>query len=165
MSLETNIADLTVRLYHRPHLNGQSTSKLDVFPKVRTVCPTATELRAQWVDPVKRCEIIQPIEERGMSFAELADAAKQPEADPFDMLCHLPENPRLTSVDRLVLKHPFPTPEGMTRDWRDEMGAMPGPRFWSQHHKESIYVVRAPALIAFMEFGRRHRFRRPQTPE
>ena len=27
-----------------------------------------------------------------MSFAELAEAAKQPEADPFDLLCHLAFN-------------------------------------------------------------------------
>jgi type I restriction enzyme R subunit len=30
--------------------------------------------------------------ERGISFDELADAAKQPEADPFDLLCHLAFN-------------------------------------------------------------------------
>ena len=30
--------------------------------------------------------------ERGISFDELADAAKQPDADPFDLLCHLAFN-------------------------------------------------------------------------
>jgi type I restriction enzyme R subunit len=29
------------------------------------------------------------LEERGISFIELAEAVKQPEADPFDLLCHL----------------------------------------------------------------------------
>jgi type I restriction enzyme R subunit len=60
--------------------------------KIRTLCPTAPELRANWADPVKRSEIIQQLEERGISFAELADVAQQPEADPFDLLCHLAFN-------------------------------------------------------------------------
>ena len=59
---------------------------------VRTLCPTAPELRAQWADPTKRSEIIRRLEERGVSFSELAEATKQPEADPFDLLCHLAFN-------------------------------------------------------------------------
>jgi type I restriction enzyme R subunit len=60
--------------------------------KVRTLFPTAPELREQWADPTKRSEIIQKLEERGVSFTELAEAAQQPEADPFDLLCHLAFN-------------------------------------------------------------------------
>jgi type I restriction enzyme R subunit len=60
--------------------------------KVRTLCPSAPELRAQWADPTKRSEILQRLEERGISFDELADAARQPDADPFDLLCHLAFN-------------------------------------------------------------------------
>ena len=60
--------------------------------KVRTLCPTAPELREQWADPVKRNAIIQSLAERGISFDELAEAAKQPDADPFDLLCHLAFN-------------------------------------------------------------------------
>ncbi len=56
--------------------------------KVRTLCPTAPELRAQWADPNQRSEIIKQLEERGVSFSNLAEAAEQPEADPFDLLCH-----------------------------------------------------------------------------
>jgi type I restriction enzyme R subunit len=59
---------------------------------VRTLCPTAPELRARWADPAKRSEIITSLEERGISFVELAEAAQQPEADPFDLLCHLAFN-------------------------------------------------------------------------
>ena len=59
---------------------------------VRTLCPTAPALREQWADPAKRSEIIQALAERGVSFDELADAAKQPDADPFDLLCHLAFN-------------------------------------------------------------------------
>ena len=60
--------------------------------KVRTLCPTAPELRARWADPDQRSEIIRRLEERGVNFADLADAAHQPEADPFDLLCHLAFN-------------------------------------------------------------------------
>jgi type I restriction enzyme, R subunit len=59
---------------------------------IRTLCPNAPTLRQQWADPVKRGEIIQALKERGVSFDELADAANQPDADPFDLLCHLAFN-------------------------------------------------------------------------
>jgi type I restriction enzyme, R subunit len=60
--------------------------------KVRTLCPTAPELRERWADPAKRNQIIQSLAERGISFDELAEAAQQPDADPFDLLCHLAFN-------------------------------------------------------------------------
>jgi type I restriction enzyme R subunit len=60
--------------------------------KLRTLCPTAPELRARWADPEQRAEIIGRLAERGVSFDELAEAAQQPEADPFDLLCHLAFN-------------------------------------------------------------------------
>ena len=60
--------------------------------KVRTLCPTARDLREKWAEPATRSEIIQSLEERGISFSELAEVAQQPEADPFDLLCHLAFN-------------------------------------------------------------------------
>lgn len=60
--------------------------------KIRTLCTSAPELRTQWADPAQRSEIIRRLEERGISFTELAEAAQQPEADPFDLLCHLAFN-------------------------------------------------------------------------
>jgi type I restriction enzyme R subunit len=60
--------------------------------KVRTFCPTAPELRAKWADPEERAAIIQALAERGIAFDELSEAAGQPEADPFDLLCHLAFN-------------------------------------------------------------------------
>jgi len=59
---------------------------------VRTLCPTARELREKWADPTQRSEIIKGLEERGVSFADLAEVINQPEADPFDLLCHLAFN-------------------------------------------------------------------------
>ena len=43
-------------------------------------------------DADARSELIRRLEERGIDFEELADAAKQPDADPFDLLCHLAFN-------------------------------------------------------------------------
>ncbi|MCI0738531.1 MAG: DEAD/DEAH box helicase family protein [Gemmataceae bacterium] len=56
--------------------------------KVRTLYPSAAELRKKWADPDQRAEIIGKLEERGIDFDELATAANQPDADPFDLLCH-----------------------------------------------------------------------------
>ena len=60
--------------------------------KVRSLCPSAPVLRAKWADPAQRAEIIQKLAERGVSFDELATQAQQPDADPFDLLCHLAFN-------------------------------------------------------------------------
>jgi type I restriction enzyme, R subunit len=59
---------------------------------VRTLCPSAQELRKRWANPEQRDEIIQALAERGISFDELAEQAQQPDADPFDLLCHLAFN-------------------------------------------------------------------------
>ena len=59
---------------------------------VRTLWPTTRELREQWADPSKRSEIIERLQERGIDFAELRDASEQPDADPFDLLCHFAFN-------------------------------------------------------------------------
>lgn len=72
---------------------------------VRTLYPNAVELRRWWADPRKRGEIIDALATRGIDFTFLAETAKQPEADPFDLLCHLAFNAPLRSrserVDRV----------------------------------------------------------------
>jgi type I restriction enzyme R subunit len=59
---------------------------------VRTLFPSAQEFRKHWADAQERNEIITALAERGISFAELAESAGQPDADPFDLLCHLAFN-------------------------------------------------------------------------
>ena len=54
---------------------------------VRSMYPTAADLRTRWSAPDQRASIIAALEERGISFEELAEVAKQPDADPFDLLC------------------------------------------------------------------------------
>ena len=60
--------------------------------KVRTLYPSAADLRKQWADPALRAEIIAKLEERGIDFDQLRARSNQPEADPFDLLCHLAFN-------------------------------------------------------------------------
>ena len=69
--------------------------------KVRSLCPSTVELRARWSDPAQRAEIIEQLHERGIDFQTLAMQADQPDADPFDLLCHLAYNaPVLTRRQR-----------------------------------------------------------------
>jgi type I restriction enzyme R subunit len=57
--------------------------------KVRSMCPSAAELRSKWSDADQRAEIIRTLEERGITLEELITASKQPDADPFDLLCQV----------------------------------------------------------------------------
>jgi len=60
--------------------------------KVRNLYPSAAALRSKWSIAEERAKIIDAFEERGISFEELAKAANQPDADPFDLLCHVAFN-------------------------------------------------------------------------
>jgi type I restriction enzyme R subunit len=69
--------------------------------KVRTLCAGPDDLRARWSDAGQRAEIIQQLAERGIDFQQVALQAGKPEADPFDLLCHLAFNaPILTRRQR-----------------------------------------------------------------
>lgn len=57
--------------------------------KVRSMYTTAAELRSKWSAAEQRAIIISSLEERGISFKELAEVTKQPDADPFDLLCYV----------------------------------------------------------------------------
>jgi type I restriction enzyme R subunit len=60
--------------------------------RVRTLFRSAAEMRTAWADPQQRAEIIDKLADRGIDFDELAASADQPEADPFDLLCHVAFN-------------------------------------------------------------------------
>lgn len=68
---------------------------------VRTLYPTREALQSAWADPETRSEVLRELTERGISFEELASSSEQPDADPFDLLCHLAWNaPLLTRRQR-----------------------------------------------------------------
>lgn len=69
--------------------------------KVRTLCATVDDLRTRWADAGQRAAIIQQLADRGIDFASVAVQAGRPDADPFDLLCHLAFNaPMLTRRQR-----------------------------------------------------------------
>jgi type I restriction enzyme, R subunit len=69
--------------------------------KVRTLCASSDELRARWADSGRRADIIQQLADRGIDFEQIAMQAGKPDADPFDLLCHLAFNaPMLTRRQR-----------------------------------------------------------------
>ena len=68
---------------------------------VRTLYPTRDALQSAWANPETRSEVLRELTERGISFEELAASSEQPDADPFDLLCHLAWNaPLLTRRQR-----------------------------------------------------------------
>ncbi len=69
--------------------------------KVRTLCTGLEDLRARWADSEQRAAIIEQLVERGVDFQTVAAQAGKPDADPFDLLCHLAFNaPVLTRRQR-----------------------------------------------------------------
>ncbi|NGY04008.1 EcoAI/FtnUII family type I restriction enzme subunit R [Solimonas terrae] len=68
---------------------------------VRSMYPNRDALQSAWANPDTRAEVLRELTERGISFEELASASAQPDADPFDLLCHLAWNaPLLTRRQR-----------------------------------------------------------------
>jgi type I restriction enzyme R subunit len=92
--------------------------------KVRTLYPTASALKEKWADLEQRAEIMAALEERGIDFAHLARVARQPEADPFDLLCHLAFDAPL-----------------QTRKQRAEMLKRKKPDFFSQYGPEARTIL------------------------
>jgi type I restriction enzyme R subunit len=60
--------------------------------KVRNMWSSAAELRSNWSKAEERAAIVEALESRGISFEELTESAQQPDADPFDLLCHVAYN-------------------------------------------------------------------------
>ncbi len=59
---------------------------------LRKLYPNSAELREHWMVANERNEIIQKLSEYGVDFERLAEQTGQPEADPFDLLCHVAFN-------------------------------------------------------------------------
>ena len=56
---------------------------------VRSMFTSAAQLRSKWTDAEERAAIILALEDKGISLKELVEVSKQPEADPFDVLCNV----------------------------------------------------------------------------
>jgi len=72
-----------------------------VGDEIRKLYTTPEELRRHWTDPGRRPAVLAELAQRGIDFPVLAAEAGQPDADPFDLLCHLAYNaPLLTRRER-----------------------------------------------------------------
>jgi type I restriction enzyme R subunit len=68
---------------------------------IQKMYSTAAVLQKQWSNAQERAAVIQALEERGISLASLREALNQPEADPFDLLCHVAfQSPIFTRKER-----------------------------------------------------------------
>lgn len=55
--------------------------------QILTLFPSPKELRSKWIKAAERQQIIDELENNGISIEQLMDITKQNEADPFDLLC------------------------------------------------------------------------------
>lgn len=73
-----------------------------VTETVRSLFPSANELRAKWASRVSRGQVLDALAEHGIDADELADRAGLPDADAIDVLVHLAWNqPLATRSDRV----------------------------------------------------------------
>ncbi len=94
------VDDGEVRIVHHqvqeldPDGNVLRTTRYEDYAagRVRVLCPTVFDLKAKWADPLGRSEIIERLKDEGIEFDALQEALNQPDADPFDLLCHLAFN-------------------------------------------------------------------------
>jgi type I restriction enzyme, R subunit len=76
---------------------------------VRTLYMSPDEIRSQWTDERLRRFLIEALAEQGVDLATLLAATGQPDADPFDTLCHVawgtPLRTRRQRAERLRSHH------------------------------------------------------------
>ncbi|WP_013325189.1 EcoAI/FtnUII family type I restriction enzme subunit R [Gloeothece verrucosa] len=74
-----------------PNGNRLRSFKLVDYTKeqVRTLYRSSIEIQQRWIDTERRSEIIEQLGDRGIDFEDLKQVTNQPEADPFDLLCHI----------------------------------------------------------------------------
>jgi len=102
---------------------------------VRTLYANGAQLRKDWANPDLRAEIIRGFADRGIDFDYLREVTSQPEADPFDLLCHLA----------------FKTPV-RTRRERADLLCQNRPGFFAQYGHEA-QVILGELLEKYAEHG------------
>jgi len=94
--------------------------------KVRSLFRSASELRAKWIEPKLRADVIEELADRGIDVTELAERSGQPDSDPFDLLCHV--------------AYSAPIRTRRERAWALRRQ---GPEFWEQFTPEAREVLSA----------------------
>jgi type I restriction enzyme R subunit len=102
---------------------------------VRSMYPGSKEFQTDWANPDSRSELLREFTERGISFEELAASSELPDADPFDLLCHLAWNAPL-----------------LTRRQRAEQARQSAQSLFSQH-SETAREILSLMLDKYIERG------------
>lgn len=69
--------------------------------QVRILYRSTLDIQQRWANPEQRSQVIELLEEKGIDFEDLKEVTNQPEADPFDLLCHIAfDAPVLTCKQR-----------------------------------------------------------------
>lgn len=102
---------------------------------VRSMYPGSLEFQRDWANPDTRSDLLRELTERGISFEELAASSDLPDADPFDLLCHLAWNAPL-----------------LTRRQRAEQARKSAQNLFSQH-SETAREILALMLDKYIERG------------
>ena len=92
--------------------------------KVRAMYPGAAEFRSAWTRAEERLHILQALGERGITLEKLGEVVGRPDADPFDLLCHVAYN--------LPLK---------TRQERAEILQKNKPDFFTRYSQEARQIL------------------------
>jgi type I restriction enzyme, R subunit len=103
--VETGMVEIVANVVYELDPNGTRLRSVsytqyaaDVVQRMYT---TAAALRSQWSDAEQRTRVITALEERGVSFDYLSELLNQPEADPFDLICHVAfQSPVFTRRER-----------------------------------------------------------------
>ncbi len=103
--------------------------------QVRSLFPTPAELKTQWMEGEPRAGVIKALAERGIDFETLAEATKQPDADPFDLLVYVAWNAPLR-----------------TRRERAERVRKENKDFWD-HYTPQARAVLSDLLEKYTDFG------------
>jgi type I restriction enzyme, R subunit len=102
---------------------------------VRSLYRGSKEFQADWANPDSRSDLLRELTERGISLEELASSSELPEADPFDLLCHLAWNAPL-----------------LTRRQRAEQARKSAQNLFNQHN-ETAREILALMLDKYIERG------------
>ncbi|MGB3641344.1 MAG: type I restriction-modification enzyme R subunit C-terminal domain-containing protein [Rivularia sp. (in: cyanobacteria)] len=57
--------------------------------EVRILYRSTLDVQQHWIDPQGRSEITDLLADKGIDFEDLKKLSNQPDADPFDLLCHI----------------------------------------------------------------------------
>ena len=88
--LEVHIVD---EKYEERDAKGNLISPEDYLKKVRKeiieVCSSLLELRNRWIDPERRRDLLEKLEERQVAVEVLGEILKRPDVDSFDILANI----------------------------------------------------------------------------